>query len=150
MMSSPKSDSFTSCSDSPFLNVREHPSYTGILATLSSRLYAQEELPERHLRWHRPFYQTEHPAVLDRVPSSPTVAVPPATVFVEVPVLSAHAEPIPDRLRRLVQKFDPVERDYGNRSLGKASESFVQGSRAAPARRRRASGPSRQGSVGRR
>jgi hypothetical protein len=53
-------------------------------------------------------YLTEHPAVLDRVPSSPAVAVPPATVFVEAPILSVPAEPIPDRLRRLVQKFDPV------------------------------------------
>jgi len=33
--------------------------------------------------------------------------------------------PIPERLRRLVRKFDPVERDYHNRSLGKAGEEFV-------------------------
>jgi len=31
----------------------------------------------------------------------------------------------PKRLRRLVQKFDPVERDHRNRSLGKAGEKFV-------------------------
>ena len=32
---------------------------------------------------------------------------------------------IPDRLRHLVRKFDPVERDYRNRTLGKAGERFV-------------------------
>ena len=70
-------------------------------------------------------YLTQHPAVLDRVPAPQTLAAPPAAVFVDAPVLSAPGEPIPDRLRRLVQKFDPVERDYRNRSLGKAGESFV-------------------------
>ncbi len=29
------------------------------------------------------------------------------------------------RLRHLVQKFDPVERDHRNRALGKAGEAFV-------------------------
>lgn len=47
------------------------------------------------------------------------------TVFVDAPVLAAEPGPIPERLRRLVQKFDPVERDCRNRSLGKAGESFV-------------------------
>jgi hypothetical protein len=70
-------------------------------------------------------YLTHHPAILARVPASPTLAVPAATVFVDAPVLAAGAGPAPDRLRRLVQKFDPVERDYRNRSLGKAGESFV-------------------------
>ena len=68
---------------------------------------------------------TRHPAVLDHVPASQTVAVSPASLFVNAPVLKAVAGPIPDRLRRLVQKFDPVERDYRNRSLGKAGECFV-------------------------
>jgi hypothetical protein len=31
----------------------------------------------------------------------------------------------PPRLERLVRKFDPVERDFRNRSLGKAGEKFV-------------------------
>ncbi len=35
------------------------------------------------------------------------------------------SEPIPDRLRRLIRKFDPVERDHRNRSLGNAGEQFV-------------------------
>jgi hypothetical protein len=29
------------------------------------------------------------------------------------------------RLRELVRKFDPVERDYRNRALGRAGEEFV-------------------------
>jgi len=32
---------------------------------------------------------------------------------------------MPERLRRLIRKFDPVERDHRNRSLGKAGEEFV-------------------------
>jgi hypothetical protein len=32
---------------------------------------------------------------------------------------------MPEPLRRLVRKFDPVERDHRNRSLGKAGEQFV-------------------------
>jgi hypothetical protein len=70
-------------------------------------------------------YLTRHPAVLEAVPTSPTAIAPPSTVFVDAPVPSTGAEPIPDRLRHLVRKFDPVERDYRNRSLGKAGESFV-------------------------
>lgn len=46
-------------------------------------------------------------------------------IFVEAPPLSADNEPFPERLRRLVQKFDPVERDHRNRSLGRAGEEFV-------------------------
>jgi hypothetical protein len=44
---------------------------------------------------------------------------------VGAPPVLPPAKPIPDRLRRLVRKFDPVERDYRNRSLGRAGESFV-------------------------
>ena len=61
---------------------------------------------------------------LERVPASPTAATPPSTVFVDAPIPAA-AAPIPDRLRHLVRKFDPVERDYRNRALGKAGERFV-------------------------
>lgn len=70
-------------------------------------------------------YLTGHPMILSRVPASLATAAPSSVVFVDAPVLSAPAEPIPERLRRLVQKFDPVERDYRNRSLGRAGESFV-------------------------
>lgn len=46
-------------------------------------------------------------------------------VFVDAPILAADAGSKPDRLLRLVRKFDPVERDYRNRSLGEAGECFV-------------------------
>ena len=69
-------------------------------------------------------YLTVHPAVLVGSPSPPQPH-PSTGIFVEMPPLSADNEPVPERLRRLVQKFDPVERDYRNRSLGKAGEEFV-------------------------
>jgi hypothetical protein len=49
-----------------------------------------------------------------------------AGIFVEAPKLESQ----PDRpwlLERLVRKFDPVERDLRNRSLGRAGEEFVLG-----------------------
>jgi hypothetical protein len=70
-------------------------------------------------------YLTHHPAILERVPFLPAMPAPPSSVFVDAPVPTAGDELIPDRLRRLVRKFDPMERDYRNRSLGKAGESFV-------------------------
>ena len=69
-------------------------------------------------------YLTFHPAVLVPSPSPPQPLLS-AGMFVEMPPLSADNEPVPERLRRLVQKFDPVERDYRNRSLGRAGEEFV-------------------------
>lgn len=45
-------------------------------------------------------------------------------IFIAPPALSAFAKR-PVRLERLVRKFDPVERDFRNRSLGKAGEKFV-------------------------
>jgi hypothetical protein len=69
-------------------------------------------------------YLTQRPGILEPVPA---LAIPPlpAEVFVSPPELTAAAERIPTRLQRLVCKFDPVERDYRNRSLGKAGEEFV-------------------------
>ena len=46
-------------------------------------------------------------------------------VFVAPPALNTANEAIPECLQRLVQKFDPVERDHRNRLLGKAGESFI-------------------------
>jgi hypothetical protein len=69
-------------------------------------------------------YLTRYPAILERVPAAPTAASPPLTLFVDAPTLTA-AAPIPDGLRHLVRKFDPVERDYRNRALGRAGELFV-------------------------
>jgi hypothetical protein len=70
-------------------------------------------------------YLTHHPAILEAVPVAPPAAMPVSTVFVDAPSLATQNVPVPDRLRCLVRKFDPVERDYRNRSLGKAGESFV-------------------------
>jgi hypothetical protein len=70
-------------------------------------------------------YLTSHPDILERVPAAPMAATPPSTVFVDAPIPTAADGPIPDRLRHLVRKFDPVERDYRNRALGKAGERFV-------------------------
>lgn len=45
-------------------------------------------------------------------------------VFVPVPQLEP-AVALPEKLERLIRKFDPVERVFRNRSLGKAGETFV-------------------------
>lgn len=89
-------------------------------------------------------YLSKHPEILKpvlvRKPGRPL----PAAVFVNPPVLSATGDKMPEGLRRLVRKFDPVERDHINRSLGKAGEAFVvdleryrlkEGNRADLARR---------------
>ncbi len=69
---------------------------------------------------------TLHPEILELSPNAPAVLrSSQPDVFVEPPVFSADPTPVPERLRRLVQKFDPVERDHRNRSLGKAGEEFV-------------------------
>lgn len=67
---------------------------------------------------------SKHPDLLERVP----VAAPTAVtneIFVPAPPLAADSDILPERLRRLIRKFDPVERDHRNRSLGKAGEEFV-------------------------
>jgi hypothetical protein len=46
-------------------------------------------------------------------------------VFVPTPVLEDHAAAIPKTLRRMIRKFDPVDRDRRNRTLGHAGEQFV-------------------------
>lgn len=70
-------------------------------------------------------YLTEHPGILGLTPTAPPVLVPPADVFVLPPTLSTRSDPIPERLCRLVRKFDPVERDHHNHALGRAGEAFV-------------------------
>lgn len=54
----------------------------------------------------------------------PQVAAP-ESVFVPPPVSAEPNEQLPASLRRLIAKFDPVERDRRNRSLGGAGEEFV-------------------------
>ncbi len=70
-------------------------------------------------------YLTGHPAVLTPPQAVPHRPPSPDAVFVTPPVLLPKNEKVPARLRQLVRRFDPVERDHRNRSLGKAGESFV-------------------------
>jgi hypothetical protein len=70
-------------------------------------------------------YLTLHPAVLDPASNPPPAPPLSGEVFVPTPTLTVPEGPVPERLRRLVQKFDPVERDHRNRTLGKAGEAFV-------------------------
>ena len=69
-------------------------------------------------------YLSKHPGVLERVPTGPQAAASDE-IFVPAPILGADSAPLPERLRRLVRKFDPVERDHRNRLLGKSGEEFV-------------------------
>ena len=70
-------------------------------------------------------YLTKHPDILRPVPRSPVPPTLPAEIFVAPPPFVATDKRIPEGLQRLVRKFDPVERDHRNRSLGKAGEEFV-------------------------
>jgi hypothetical protein len=70
-------------------------------------------------------YLTRDANILEIVPSASPVPSSPSEVFVAPPLLVVTDKPIPERLRRLVRKFDPVERDRRNRSLGRAGEEFV-------------------------
>ena len=70
-------------------------------------------------------YLTQHPDVLAPVAPQEAEPIPSSVVFVDPPPRAMAPQPIPDRLKRLVQKFDPVERDLRNRSLGRAGEAFV-------------------------
>lgn len=70
-------------------------------------------------------YLTKYPAILEPVAAQAPLALPPAEIFVPPPLLTPANGPMPESLRRLVRKFDPVERDHRNRSLGKAGEEFV-------------------------
>jgi hypothetical protein len=72
---------------------------------------------DRYLSAHRDVtYQQAAPAILH--------VEEEASVFIEPPALSLEKER-PWQLERLVKKFDPVERDFRNRALGKAGEAYV-------------------------
>jgi hypothetical protein len=70
-------------------------------------------------------YLTAHPNILEALPASPAVPPLSSEIFVDPPPLAAFDAQIPEGLRHLVRKFDPVERDHLNRSLGRAGEEFV-------------------------
>jgi hypothetical protein len=74
---------------------------------------------DRHLSGNRLHALREPPQARLIIPPSPQ------SVFVEVPELLTPKARANERLARLVRKFDPVERDFRNRALGKSGEEFV-------------------------
>lgn len=74
---------------------------------------------DRYLSTHEIFR-----AQIAEAPSADARAVSAASLFVPPPVLEERSER-PPRLEKLVRKFDPVERDFRNRRLGRAGEAFV-------------------------
>ena len=71
---------------------------------------------DRYLSTHRTMMEQSAPAYRPAAPST--------SVFVPPPPLSLD-EKKPPRLKQLIRKFDPVERDRLNRALGRAGEEFV-------------------------
>jgi hypothetical protein len=70
-------------------------------------------------------YLTLHPETLVPATAPQPELTLSSAIFVDPPSSSVAKQPIPERLRRLVRKFDPVERDHCNRSLGKAGEALA-------------------------
>lgn len=68
-------------------------------------------------------YLADRPLALDPVLTRGPSLLSFPEVFVPPPV--PDTVPLPERLQRLVRKYDPVERDARNRRLGKAGEAFV-------------------------
>ncbi len=71
-------------------------------------------------------YLSQSPELMAFVPSAREEAVGLAS-FVDPPVLREAEDKTPEGLRRLVRKFDPVQRDFRNRALGMAGEELVVG-----------------------
>ncbi len=69
-------------------------------------------------------YLSGHESVLSLVQTVPDPSLAD-DVFVDAPSVLPEAKEKPKKLLRLVRKFDPVERDRRNRSLGEAGEAFV-------------------------
>jgi hypothetical protein len=70
-------------------------------------------------------YLTQNPAMLAPPLKTQEASAIESAVFVEAPTRTSLDTKIPNRLERLIRKFDPVERDHRNRTLGKAGEEFV-------------------------
>jgi hypothetical protein len=70
-------------------------------------------------------YLISSPAILNRTPAAVLPSTPASALFVAPPTPELAPEPTPKRLSELIRKFDPVERDYRNRALGRAGEAFV-------------------------
>ncbi|HEY5330669.1 MAG TPA: hypothetical protein VIJ79_12340 [Acidobacteriaceae bacterium] len=70
-------------------------------------------------------YLSNHIDILEPTPRPRVAPITDVDIFVAPPALKPVAETMPERLRQLIVKFDPVERDHLNRTLGKAGEAFV-------------------------
>ena len=71
-------------------------------------------------------YLTHHSNIFELTQTPPvSIAPSPASTFVDPPFPTRSERPTPERLRRLVRKFDPARRDLLNRTLGNAGEAFV-------------------------
>jgi len=70
-------------------------------------------------------YLSGHQPILEMVRNLPPTVEQPQDIFTDPPPLILPNEPTPIRLKQIVRKFDPVERDHRNRALGKAGEAFV-------------------------
>jgi hypothetical protein len=71
-------------------------------------------------------FLSRHPAALELSSRPASRLAELQSPFIEPPpALAAPPAPRPDALERLVRKFDPVERDFRNRTLGKAGEAMI-------------------------
>jgi hypothetical protein len=71
-------------------------------------------------------YLSDRPHMLDFSPAPITSLSANVEPFIEAPpALDREMAPRPEPLERLIRKFDPVERDFRNRHLGKAGEAFI-------------------------
>jgi len=92
------------------------PWTTGLRPAGNAQFHALVAAVERHF--------AANPAALEPVISKPIV-IPGGDPFVDPPPLRARPDDVPEPIRRLVRKFDPVARDARNRALGKRGEEFV-------------------------
>ena len=70
-------------------------------------------------------YLSGHPEVVGLSPKSHSLVAARAEIFVCPPPRAEAFKPFPEKLEKLIRKFDPVERDHKNRALGTAGEAFV-------------------------
>lgn len=70
-------------------------------------------------------YLSQSRELLEFVPHARPANPSPGETFVDAPVATPTAGLVREPLLHLVRKFDPVERDFRNRSLGKAGEAFA-------------------------
>jgi hypothetical protein len=70
------------------------------------------------------YLSSNEDAAYHQLPPKVLAIADDASIFVNVPKLELQSDR-PWQLERLVRKFDPVERDLRNRSLGRAGEEFV-------------------------